>query len=250
MVIQSRFAAAPPARTGGPGPVGWGSRGRVGDPTGKSTQRGVDPIAPIDPAPLVVDVALAPDAMLSFPGWRLAAADLDGSVGASGDGIEIRPLAPPDVRVEITLSADGEPTPARVRFVEADGRYLPPLGHREEINPAAFEDTGAGVILGRRYSMPTSQACSPSTSRSALSRSRSSTASIIARCGRRSSSTARGPTCRSRSSARSTGGRPAGYRPIRTCTSWRLRRRCSRRPRRTSPSSTCWRPSWGTPSRT
>ena len=30
----------------------------------------------------------------------------------------------------------------------ADGRYLPPLGHREEINPATFEDTGAGLILG------------------------------------------------------------------------------------------------------
>ena len=38
--------------------------------------------------------------------------------------------------------------PARVRFVAADGRYLPPLGHREEVNPATFEDTGAGLILG------------------------------------------------------------------------------------------------------
>jgi hypothetical protein len=32
--------------------------------------------------------------------------------------------------------------------VAPDGRYLPPLGHREEINPAILEDTGAGLILG------------------------------------------------------------------------------------------------------
>jgi hypothetical protein len=32
--------------------------------------------------------------------------------------------------------------------VSADGRYLPPLGHRDEINPGIFEDTGAGLVLG------------------------------------------------------------------------------------------------------
>ena len=47
------------------------------------------------------------------------------------------------------ILADGEPAPSRVRFVAADGRYLPPLGHREEINPGLLEDTGAGLILGR-----------------------------------------------------------------------------------------------------
>ena len=55
---------------------------------------------------------------------------------------------PADVRVEVRITADGEVAPARVRFVAADGRYLPPLGHREEVNPATFEDTGAGLILG------------------------------------------------------------------------------------------------------
>ena len=65
-----------------------------------------------------------------------------------GGTISIEPLAPADVRVEVRITADGEVAPSRVRFVAADGRYLPPLGHREEINPATFEDTGAGLILG------------------------------------------------------------------------------------------------------
>ncbi len=38
--------------------------------------------------------------------------------------------------------------PARVQFRAADGRYLPPLGHREEVNPGLNEDTGADLVLG------------------------------------------------------------------------------------------------------
>jgi hypothetical protein len=42
----------------------------------------------------------------------------------------------------------GEPVAARVRFLAPDGRYLPPLGHRDEINPGLNEDAGADVVLG------------------------------------------------------------------------------------------------------
>ena len=60
----------------------------------------------------------------------------------------IRALPAANVRVDVRVSADGAPTPARVRFVAADGRYLAPLGHRDEVNPGLIEDSGADVLLG------------------------------------------------------------------------------------------------------
>ena len=139
MVIQSRPAAlAPAGRTSHGGPIGWGHR----------EPGATDPAEAADGSPVVVDIAMAPDATLSFGGWRVAAADLVAPLRDPGGTISIQPLAPADVRVEVRITADGEVAPARVRFVAADGRYLPPLGHREEVNPATFEDTGAGLILG------------------------------------------------------------------------------------------------------
>ena len=97
---------------------------------------------------LVVDLAVAPDARIAIEGWEVAIAELDAKAVSPDGRITIRPLPAADVRVAVRLSVDDEPTPARVRFVAADGRYLPPLGHREEINPGLFEDTGAGLLLG------------------------------------------------------------------------------------------------------
>lgn len=120
-----------PSATKRPGPVGWGRRA-----------------AAPDSAPSVVDVAVAPDARLTFDGWSIPVAELD-SEAASPDGrVRVVPLPPANVRTTVRLTADGEAAPARVRFVAADGRLLPPLGHREEINPGILEDTGAGLVLG------------------------------------------------------------------------------------------------------
>ena len=140
MVIQSRPAALTPRgpRRATGGPIGWGQR----------EPGATDPAEAAGGSPVVVDIAMAPDATLSFAGWRVAAADLVAPLRDPGGTISIQPLAPADVRVEVRITADGELAPARVRFVAADGRYLPPLGHREEVNPATFEDTGAGLILG------------------------------------------------------------------------------------------------------
>ena len=139
MVIQSRPAAlAPAGRTSHGGPIGWGHR----------EPGATDPAEAAVGSPVVVDIAMAPDATLSIAGWRVAAADLVAPLRDPGGTISIQPLAPADVRVEVRITTDGEVAPARVRFVAADGRYLPPLGHREEVNPATFEDTGAGLILG------------------------------------------------------------------------------------------------------
>ena len=66
------------------------------------------------------------------------------------DRLSIELLPAPRVAVEIELldGASGEPVPGRVRFRAVDGRYLPPVGHRDEVNPGNFEDTGADLILG------------------------------------------------------------------------------------------------------
>lgn len=123
----------PPAPADRRGPIGWGRPASV-DAGGATAS--------------IVDLALAADARVRFGAWTVSAADLDRPRSGSGGDIRIEPLPTPDVRVEVTVSADDAPSASRVRFVAADGRYLAPLGHRDELNPAAFEDTGAGVILG------------------------------------------------------------------------------------------------------
>jgi hypothetical protein len=44
-------------------------------------------------------------------------------------------------------SATRRPTPVRLAFRSKEGRYIPPYGHRTEINDAWFEDYGADVKL-------------------------------------------------------------------------------------------------------
>ncbi|MEO5941276.1 MAG: CehA/McbA family metallohydrolase [Candidatus Limnocylindrales bacterium] len=135
------------------GPIGWGRPSLAGRAADAQTVDAPAPPAaledtPADPPWTLVDLALAADARLRFGDWQIAARDL-GSGATSPDGrLRVEPLAAADIRVKVTVTADGEPAPSRVRFVAADGRYLPPLGHREEINPGIREDSGAGLILG------------------------------------------------------------------------------------------------------
>jgi len=42
--------------------------------------------------------------------------------------------------------ASGRPTPVRLAFRSLEGRYLPPYGHRYEINTGWFQDYGADVV--------------------------------------------------------------------------------------------------------
>lgn len=140
IAIRSQRVPAGDADTAGPGPIGWGRPGGRG--------------APDDPSPAAVDtildVALAPDATLRFGPFEIDAGRLDNAVTRSTTGVTIRPLPSADIPVQVTIiDPDGASTPARVRFVAADGRYLPPVGHRDEINPGLFEDMGTDLILGR-----------------------------------------------------------------------------------------------------
>jgi hypothetical protein len=98
-----------------------------------------------------VDLAAAPDATLRVDGAIVPFAKLpaEGRRGRSS-GVSIEALPTPTTRVEVEIRdvATGRPTPARVRFRAPDGRYLPPLGHRDEVNPGLNEDSGADVVLG------------------------------------------------------------------------------------------------------
>ncbi len=140
IAIRSRPVEQPMGPVEPSGLIGWGRPATPGDRHGPDAEA----------TRAVLDVALAPDATLRFGAWDVPAARL-GERRVSPDGkLAILPMAPLDVRVEVTVTdgPTGEPTPARVRFLAADGRYLPPLGHRDEVNPGIYEDTGTDLLLG------------------------------------------------------------------------------------------------------
>jgi hypothetical protein len=102
----------------------------------------------------IVEVTAAVEALLHVGSDRLSLADAE--VGAHlvfGDGGRLELLAPSDHRVAVSVvGSDGRAAPSRVRCLARDGRYLPPAGHRSEVNPALYEDLGADVLLdGESY---------------------------------------------------------------------------------------------------
>ena len=114
---------------------------------------------------------------------------------------------------------------------------------RSSRTPAATSSSG-------RAPTPTSRAGSRSTCRSVGSTSRSSAASTGSPTGPGSRSTRRPGAWSCRSTGRSTSTPAAGSPPTPTSTSSRRRPRCSRRRPRMSTSSTSWRPSGATCTRT
>jgi hypothetical protein len=129
-----RERPAPARRASAGAVVGWGT-----------------PPADDDPTSVLVDLAVAPDATIGVGDEVIGAGQLppEGErLGVGGVTIEALPTPTRRLDVEVVDAASGEPVPARVRFVAPDGRYLPPLGHRDEINPGLNEDAGADVVLG------------------------------------------------------------------------------------------------------
>ena len=99
----------------------------------------------------LVDLAMAPDATIaigaeSVPARRLPADGRRRRFGAVT--IESLPTPTRRVDVEVVDAVSGAAIPARVHFHASDGRYLPPLGHRDEVNPGLNEDSGADLVLG------------------------------------------------------------------------------------------------------
>jgi hypothetical protein len=107
------------------------------------------------PAPLSdvrLDVMASPEATLTVNGHD---ADMKGvfenGATTSRDGaLRVEMLRTRDTWVHVTVEdgGTGKPTPVRIHFRTPDGRYLPPYGHRHEVNDNWFEDYGADLKLG------------------------------------------------------------------------------------------------------
>ncbi len=101
---------------------------------------------------LVLDIAANPDATLSIGDHEFDMSNLreSGEVTASDGKARIRLLTADRtwVHTKIIDAATGKPTPARIHFRAPDGRYIPPYGHRHEVNDNWFEDYGADLLLG------------------------------------------------------------------------------------------------------
>lgn len=106
---------------------------------------------------LYAEVTASPDATLSLvdkktakryefdlgevlPGKELGARP----TGASVEVIEREKVW---LRGRVADSATGHPTPVRLAFRSKEGRYIPPYGHRTEINDGWFQDYGADLKL-------------------------------------------------------------------------------------------------------
>ena len=65
----------------------------------------------------------------------------------SGSRIEILERDKVWLQGQVVDSATQRPTPVRIAFRSQEGRYIPPYGHRTEINDGWFQDYGADVKL-------------------------------------------------------------------------------------------------------
>jgi hypothetical protein len=65
-----------------------------------------------------------------------------------GARVEILEAQKTWIHGKVVDPATGRPTPVRLAFRSGDGRYIPPCGHRTQINDAVFQDYGADLMIG------------------------------------------------------------------------------------------------------
>ncbi|HEU0139813.1 MAG TPA: CehA/McbA family metallohydrolase [Bryobacteraceae bacterium] len=65
----------------------------------------------------------------------------------AGSRIEILETAKTWIHGSVADAATGRPTPVRLAFRSSDGRYIPPYGHRTEVDAGTFKDWGADLKL-------------------------------------------------------------------------------------------------------
>lgn len=101
---------------------------------------------------VVIEVTASKAASLSVGDRvvQLGEAFATGRASSTDGEVHVEVLPPPRnwVRMRVIDAATGRPTPARVHVRTPDGRYLPPYGHRHEVNDRWFEDYGADCLLG------------------------------------------------------------------------------------------------------
>ncbi len=101
---------------------------------------------------LRVEVSASPEATLTIGQHVVDLGPVyETGSGTSRDGavrVELLDRERTWVHVTVEDVTAGRPTPARVHFRTPDGRYLPPYGHRREVNFHWFQDYGADLKLG------------------------------------------------------------------------------------------------------
>ena len=110
---------------------------------------------PVDLEPtgqVMLDVTASPDATLKVSGREVPMSQVfrDGRAESADRQLRVELLTPRKAWVHVTVedASTGRPTPSRVHFRAPDGRYLPPYGHRHQVNDNWFEDYGADLKLG------------------------------------------------------------------------------------------------------
>lgn len=107
---------------------------------------------------LYVQLAANPEATLILSDTKtghryefsLARAAAGGEIEGSSAGVRAEILEREKCWLEglVVDAATQRPTPVRLSFRSANGRYLPPYGHATEINPGWFQDYGADLRMG------------------------------------------------------------------------------------------------------
>jgi hypothetical protein len=108
---------------------------------------------PLEPTrQVILDVTASADATLQVAGRAVDMAPVyqEGAARSDDGQVLVEFLTPRKTWVHVTVEdgSTGRPTPVRAHFRAPDGRYLPPYGHRHEVNDQWFEDYGADLKLG------------------------------------------------------------------------------------------------------
>lgn len=100
----------------------------------------------------LLDLAASADATLRVAGQGIELREVyaSGASTSKDANVRVEILTPDKVWVHVTVQDEGtrRPIPARIHFRAPDGRYLPPYGHRHDVNTNWFEDYGGDLKLG------------------------------------------------------------------------------------------------------
>lgn len=100
---------------------------------------------------IYAEIACSNEATITLRDTRTGARHSFDLAGRERRALRVESVEPHKVwiRGRVVDGATGSPVPARLAFRSKDGRYIPPYGHRTEINTAWFQDYGADLQLGQ-----------------------------------------------------------------------------------------------------
>ena len=99
---------------------------------------------------IVADITASADATLTIANRQIDLRAVYENGNATQEKVRVEILSPRKTWVHATIqdATTGKPTAARIHFRSRDGVYLPPYGHRHQVNDNWFEDYGGDLLLG------------------------------------------------------------------------------------------------------